>query len=178
MKKVLFFTCLVIVSQVSFSQISKNQWLVGGSVDFFTRKQGEIRATEIHFSPNAGYFFANKFAGGLRLNLNSEKVKGEDNVAVYLLFAPFLRYYFLPVDNKVNILGDISYGFGSTGESDKRSLNEFSIQAGPSVFVTKNIGLEFALFYKSTGGDAYGDKRANHFGLNVGFQVHLGNAKK
>jgi hypothetical protein len=177
MKKILFVAFFVIVSQVTFSQISKNQWLAGGSVDFHTSKQ-DIRKTEFNFGPNAGYFFANKFAGGLRLDLNSQKVKGEDDVAVYLLFATFLRYYFLPVDNKVNILGDISYGFGSTGESDKKSLNEFSIQAGPSVFVTKNIGLEFALFYKSTGGDALGDKRSNRFGLNVGFQVHLGSAKK
>ena len=28
--------------------------------------------------------------------------------------------------------------------------------------------------YTSAGGDAYGDDRLNNFGVNVGFQVHLG----
>lgn len=178
MKKVLFCALLVISGQVTFSQVSKNQWLVGGMVGFETARIDEDGYTDFDFSPNAGYFFANKFAGGLRLTFESVKVKDAGDAVSDLLFAPFLRYYFLPVDKKVNIFGDVSYGFGSISAEDKASKNEFAIQAGPSVFVTPNVGLEFTLYYKSAGGDAFGDERMNRFGLNVGFQVHLGNAKK
>jgi hypothetical protein len=178
MKKVLFCALLVISGQLGFSQVSKNQWLVGGMVGFESAKYGDSRYTAFNFSPNAGYFFANKFAGGLRLTFESKKVKDAGDASSDLLFAPFLRYYFLPVDKKVNIFGDVSYGFGSAGTEDKSSKNEFAIQAGPSVFVSPTVGLEFTLYYKSAGGDAYGDERLNRFGLNVGFQVHLGNAKK
>lgn len=178
MKKVLFAALMTIAVQGVFAQVNKGQWLVGGGAGFDSHKHGDSKATEITFSPNAGYFFIDKFAGGLRFDITSVKPKGSD-ASSSLLIAPFVRYYFLEAAQKVNIFADASYGFGSLksgGESE--SQNGFAITAGPAVFLTPNTALEFALQYRSLSGDAYGDDNFNSFGVKVGFQIHLGSAKK
>lgn len=178
MKKVLFAALTMIAVQSVSAQINKGQWLVGGSAGFESQKHGDAKATSITFSPNAGYFFADKFAGGLRVDLQSVKPKGSDATTSFAV-APFLRYYFLPAAEKLNILADASYGFGSVKSGgSSESANMFAISAGPAVFLSPNTALEFALQYRSWGGDAYGDDRLNSFGVNIGFQIHLGSAKK
>lgn len=180
MKKVLFAAFLLVSSNAIFAQVNKGQWLAGGNIGFESEKRGDEKATNFTISPNAGYFFIDNFAGGLRVNFNSTKVDGADDASTYFTAAPFLRYYFLPAAQKVNVFADASYGFGSAGGDDKESINEFAIQAGPAVFLSPNTALEFTLYYKSAGGDYYenadGD-RYNRFGLNIGFQVHLGGKK-
>ena len=177
MKKVLFVFSVLGISLTSFGQINKGQWLVGGTAGFESSKVGDIESTKsttFTFSPNAGYFFINNLAGGLRVNVSSIKDEGEDAFTT-VLFAPFARYYFLPAEQKVNIFADASYGFGSMKQGESESFNQFAFAAGPAVFLSPNTALEFALQYRSQGGDAYGgDDHLNSFGVNVGFQVHLG----
>jgi hypothetical protein len=179
MKKVLFAAFLLVSSHSMFAQVNQGQWLVGGSAGFESGKFGDDETnkyTRINVSPNAGYFFIDKLAGGLRLGFESTKVKSADDANSTFSLAPFVRYYFLDAGEKVNIFLDGSYGFGSEGGDEKESFNEFAFMAGPAVFLSPNTALEFALYYKSAGGDLYGgDDRFNRFGLNIGFQVHLGN---
>ncbi|WP_205510903.1 outer membrane beta-barrel protein [Longitalea arenae] len=181
MKKVLFAAFLLVSSNAIFAQVNKGQWLVGGTAGFNSFKQGDSKSTSVWISPNAGYFFIDKLAGGLRVNFNSDKAKGADDAYTSFGVAPFLRYYFLDAAQKVNVFADASYGFDKAGTDDKASGNNFSIMAGPAVFLTPNTALEFALYYKSYGGDLYenldGD-RENNFGLSIGFQIHLGGGKK
>ena len=178
MKKLIFVFSLLIVSIFSFSQVNKGQFLVGGAAGFESSKFGDnddSKVTSFTFSPNAGYFFINNLAGGLRFSINSVKEKGEDASSTVLI-SPFARYYFLPASQKVNIFADASYGFGSVKFGDEsESMNQFAFAAGPAVFLSPNTALEFTLQYRSQGGDAYGgDDRLNNFGVNVGFQIHLG----
>jgi hypothetical protein len=161
MKKVLFAALMTIAVQVN-----KGQWLAGGNVGFNSQKWGDADANKVSkftFSPNAGYFFIDQLAGGLRVTFESEKVKSEDKAESTLIIAPFARYYFLPAAQKVNIFADASYGFGSTGTEDKASLSGFAFAAGPAIFLTPNTAL---------------DDRRNSFGVNIGFQVHLGGGAK
>lgn len=176
MKKVLFSFVLLTLSFSAFTQINKGQWLVGGSAGFESTKYGDVdesKYTTFNISPNAGYFFIDNLAGGARVSFSSFKEKGEDASSSFL-FAPFARYYFLPAAQKVNIFADASYGFGSMKDGESDGFNQFAIAAGPAVFLSPNTALEFTLQYRSAGGDAYGDDRLNTFGVNVGFQVHLG----
>jgi hypothetical protein len=178
MKKLIFAACFLTFATTSFSQINKGQWLAGGSASLNFTKYGSDdndKVTTVSVAPDLGYFFINNFAGGARINLTSLKAKGAEDAETSFLFAPFVRYYFLPSTQKVNVFADASYGFGSVksgGESD--GMNQFAIAAGPAVFLSPNTALEFTLQYSSAGGDAYGDDRLNNFGFNVGFQVHLG----
>lgn len=182
MKKLFIAAILIATAQTASSQIYKGQWLVGGNAGFETGKFGDADATKytsVFLNPNAGYFFINNLAGGLRLSLESTKYKVNDDATSSFLFAPFVRYYFLPAAQRVNVFADGSFGIGSMNDGDGESFNQYSIMAGPAIFLTPNTALEFALQYRSSGGDAYGgDDRQNNFGLNIGFQVHLGNAGK
>jgi hypothetical protein len=182
MKKVLFAMFLTVIGSTAFSQanINKGDWMLGGTAGFNSSKMKDVdesQTTTIHISPDAGYFFINQFAGGVRFQFTSEKVKGED-ASTSVLAAPFLRYYFLPSTNKANVFLDASYCFGSvkynpgTG-SVTNDLNQFGVTGGLALFLNPATALEFGLGYTSAGGDAIGDKRVNNIGFNIGFQIHL-----
>lgn len=173
---------LLVASSSMYAQINKGNWLVGGNVGFESGKTGdfdESKYTTFTIAPNAGYFFIDQLAAGLRLDVTSTKYKEADDPSSSFALAPFVRYYFLDPAQKVNIFGDASFGFGSEKEDgESASINEYSIMAGPAIFLSPNTALEFGLYYKSRGGEAYkfGDdqERWNRFGLQIGFQIHLG----
>lgn len=179
MRKILFAIVFLTLTSIASAQIYKGQYMVGGNASFSSSKYADIEGsvTNIEFNPNFGYFFINNLAGGLRLGLSSFKEEDEDAFTTFSA-SPFLRYYFLPAAQKVNLFADASYGFGSIGSDDKESFNQYSIMAGPAIFLTPNTALEFGVHFTSQGGDAVGDNRYNTFGLNIGFQIHLGGASR
>lgn len=181
MKKLLFAAFVTFSAFTVSAQTNKGQWLVGGDASFSSTKQDEYKTTSFSVSPNAGYFFIDNFAGGLRLDLTNSTEKFGDfkfkttSTAV----APFVRYYFLPIGDKAKLFGDASFGFGSMKEKEddddeiKTNFTAFSIAAGPAFFLTPNTALEVTLGYTSTKiKDA--EDATNGFGINVGFQIHLG----
>lgn len=174
------FLTVTVSTVFSQANINKGDWMLGGTAGFNSSKMenvDESKTTTFNISPDAGYFFINQFAGGVRFQFTSEKVKGEDATSS-VLAAPFLRYYFLPSTKKANVFLDASYGFGSikynpgTG-SVTDGLNQFGFTGGVAVFLTPATALEFGLGYTSVGGDAIGDNRVNNIGFNIGFQIHL-----
>ncbi len=189
MKKVLIAAFLLVSSNAIFAQVNKGQWLVGGSAGFNHSSQGDVKQTDISLAPDAGYFFIDQLAAGLRPEFQYSKNKTKTgtststNSGTMFTLAPFVRYYFMPSGEMLNIFADASYGFGSAKAKGGSSVsgNYYQIKAGPAIFLTPNTALELALYYRSLGGDlhenAAGD-RDNNFGLSVGFQIHLGGGKK
>ena len=179
MKKVLFAAILLVSSNAIFAQVDQGQILAGGNAGFNSSKEGDYKVTDFNISPDIGYFFINQFAGGLRVSYMHSKTKLNSSSSTTNSYwvAPFVRYYFMPSGEKLNLFADGSYGFGSskTSGSSSVSANYYQIMAGPALFLSPNTALEFALYYRSYGGDAYKTDRNNNFGLNIGFQVHLGN---
>lgn len=202
MKKVVLFFAVAIAAVSANAQTDKGQWLVGGNASFNTSKSdfgfvedeeiADAKTTNLSLNPNAGYFFMNNLAGGLRVNLSSTSTKGEHEQgdvkatsSIYTI-APFVRYYFVSLnDNKVKLFGDASYGFGSTKSKievdgdevadGSASVSSFGIAAGPAFFLSPNTALEVTLNYNST---KFEDSDANgSFGIGVGFQIHLGGKK-
>lgn len=184
MKKLLFFLIVVFSSTVTYSQdkvqtwfprILKGDWLAGGHAGYTSYRVSNVpnsQSSEFDFKPDIGYLFADKLAAGVRFDYTSYKQPGIDAYST-LQAAPFVRYYILPSAKKINLFGDVSYGFGSRGQSNKESYNYFGAYAGPAFFLNEHISLDGGLYYKRYGGDAYPDTYSS-IGFRAGFQIHLG----
>ena len=181
MKKVIILTTIVLVfSLPSLSQITKGNWLVGGvgriSSQIENLNSTDVSSVSIDLSPNIGYFFLDKFAVGVKLNVGFDKVKftGGVSKATHLGIGPFFRYYFLKTDNRVNILAETAYQYlhntGNNGASDYENVIAFS--AGPVIYFNSSVGIEFLINYEIINNQK--DRvNAKTISLGVGFQIHL-----
>lgn len=187
MKKILLATLFVTSIGTAFSQgnINKGDWMLGGNAGFTSQKQGDYKTTSFNLSPDAGYFFINNFAGGLKAVISSSKTEyssAESKTSGYEV-APFVRYYFLPASQKVNLFADASFGFGQNKYDNgltesKSNFTSLGVKAGPAIFITPATALEIALGYNSTKVKNV-DNRENQFGITFGFQIHIpGTIKK
>jgi hypothetical protein len=182
MKKILFVTFFAAVTNLAFSQgnIRKGDWMVGGNVNFSSSKYADADNSykQFQLSPNAGYFFINQLAGGLRLNLNSSRYEAlATQKSTHFTIAPFVRYYFLPATQKINVFADAGYGFGevktTSGSSEQSyNINGFAGKAGIAIFLTPAAALEFSIGFDSDK-EEFASKRYNTVSTGFGFQIHL-----
>lgn len=153
MKKITLVFVLFIVVLNANAQINKGQWMIGGRANFSYTKSGDDigvthftnKATSLELLPGAGYFFMNKFCGGVRTGLsysntqsNSGGVSGtlhtvassQVKITSFIL-SPFLRYYFLPATSKVNILADISYAYNHRKQDINYNQSQYDENPNP-----------------------------------------------
>jgi hypothetical protein len=175
----------------SFGQLTKGNWLVGGTGNFLTSKNTYTSPTysstseriDINISPNVGYFIIDKLAAGLRSSFSKYKEQvngaggGYSNLNRFE-FGPFMRYYFLSAEKQYNILSDINYQYGLYWFTPtKGSINTFSASAGPVIYFNSSVGMEFLLGYYSRkeviqqNGDIINHQKG--FQIGIGFQIHL-----
>ena len=198
MKHSFLLGMVLLFSSVAFSQINKRQWLIGGSGSLFTTKltnSGQstytAKGSGIILSPNVGYFPVNNLIGGLRTYFGYSHNKGGYNngYAAYTQTSwqtqvgPFVRYYFLPAQHKMNLLADASYfvgwthtkenSYNSAYQKHKDRLHGYSFSAGPVWFLNPATALELTLDYSNN----YLPSRNTGVYLNVGLQVHLRKGK-
>jgi len=182
MKQITFLT--IFISALAFSsngQITKNNWMVGGSGRVAFQKQtlinSEAKGTNINVLPAAGYFFIDKFAGGLKARLALDRVEFNGGVskATQLGIGPFLRYYFLDPDNRVNLFAETAYQylhFSGNNSAPSDAANVFTFSVGPVIYFNTSVGIEFTANY-----ELYNNKDAGidgkTFFLSIGFQIHL-----
>mgnify|MGYP002078343719 CR=1 FL=1 len=182
MKKGYLILTLGILSFISsFGQITKNNWMVGGNgMISFSNQTGSSASAKgqyITVSPNIGYFFIDKMAGGIRSKYGFSKVTSGPIVAKSSRFniGPFVRYYFLDKANRVNCFADAAFQFGkSWGNNNAPSENDqnFTISAGPVIYFNSSVGLEFAINYGMDRGKI-DDPKVNTLFFTLGFQIHL-----
>ncbi len=164
----------------SNSQISKDNWMLGGIVSYASTKYNSTNFGDPHTSynwqikPNIGYFFVDKLAAGLRANIS--KVGDRDRGQSYTDFnvGPYVRYYLLKADKLVNILTEAGYAFGFEKGSmpGTTSKNAFSFSAGPVMYFNNVVGLEMLLSYSTYKFSKFAGSN-NSIMLGVGLQVHL-----
>jgi hypothetical protein len=188
-KRLFISFVLAILSNSIYSQLTKGNWLVGGTGKFYDYKSeyssatysNEAEYTQIDISPNVGYFVADKLAFGLRPTFSSIKGKVttvgglSTNVQRYWI-GPFARYYFLAAEKQANIVTDVSYQFGLfNAGGQKGDLRSFSALAGPVVYFNTSVGLELLLGYSYSKEDVemYQKEIRKGFQISVGFQIHL-----
>lgn len=194
MKKSLYLILFLLTTNSIRGQLTKGHWLVGGSASFnsykneiFSNSYNENgKYTQIDLSPNVGYFFADRFALGLKTTFTS--IKGEYTVAggngrggsdnQRYLFGAFGRYYFLEEAKQTNLLVEASYQAGIIRGTNntKGNLNNFSISAGPVIYFNPSVGIEFLLGYV-TNSEKYTSQVLSEnkkgFQLSIGLQIHL-----
>lgn len=218
MKRLLLLATITILHYPAASQLNKGQWMVGGAGQYSSNQLdaeysvGTAHSTskQLEMSPGAGYFFATRLAAGLRLEIVSSNVSsntGSSPVPGYIYntdsysknsaigFAPFVRYYFLKPDKKINLFADGSfkytfnrartrlYEYSQNGtnppvlmeskSSTKFTAHAFALSAGPAFFINPSIALELTVGY-SLGKNE--DQRGNNetFLVGAGFNIHLG----
>jgi hypothetical protein len=185
----LFFA--LVISTTAFTQLSKRQVLLGGSLRFESVEENyypgaTYKGTNIFVSPAVGIFVVNKLAGGVRVDFSSYKSNSSnvETKQTTMAFSPFVRYYFLPVPSKINAFLDVGYllsktkwnSFSNPAFTDKS--RGFQVLAGPSLFLTEQIALEFTIGYRHTTSDEWGPgldaNKSTTISSGLGLQVHFG----
>ena len=150
----------------------------------------EVKESNMSFNPKVGYFFSDKFAFGVELNVLSgkteETVFGNPNVVTEekqngIGAGVFARYYFLNLGQRFKTYTEASLGFGSikselngTETSNVSGLG-LNFDLGINYFVTDNIAINFGLAnvlgYNSTkvefpnGGEVKSNELSGNFNI-------------
>lgn len=177
MRKITFFILLALLVNITNAQITKGNWMLGGEVsysstDYNSENFSSVKSYYLKISPQAGFFFRDKLAAGVKAGINSEGVR-VNNFTDFNI-GPFVRYYFLSPENRVNLLAEglYQYGFDKFSNANSVSKNTFSFSVGPAIYFNSVVGLEILASY-STYKFADIEGRNNTIMIGVGLQVHL-----
>lgn len=185
MKIVLLLITTMFLSIQGIGQLTEGNWLIGGNAAFRKNKSfngvsyiSKVRLLDLN--ANAGYFFIDKLAAGMKFEvfMRNEKAleaPATSQSATKLGVGPFIRYYFLPYDNRVNLFSEAHFMYTTTilRGSTKGSFdhNQFGGSIGAVAFFNSSVGIEMMVTY-----DRYNstpDYNRSQFQYKMGFQIHL-----
>lgn len=178
---ILFILTIAIFSNFADGQITKGNWLVGGTGSFSSQfeKTSTFNANgiQIRVSPDIGYFVVDKFAVGVMPSFAYSKVKYNGGAAIshQVSIGPFIRYYFLKPEKIVNIFAAIAYQYGvisNDNASASQYSNTFTFSAGTVAYFNSSVGIELTANYEIYN-SPNASMSANTFILGIGFQIHL-----
>lgn len=155
MKRITLLTSFCFLTFICYSQITRDNWLLGGAASFRASKYalGGVSSKQniVNLSGDVGYFIIDKFAVGLKPGYSRTETNSPHNISNTYEIGPFVRYYFLPVERYVNIFSDLSYqyGFLKTNQGVKQNSNNFSGLLGCAAFFNRSVALEFTVGYSS-----------------------------
>lgn len=175
---------ILLFSVLGQAQITKGNWMVGGSGSFKSTKTETLSdGTKpyddrliLNISPNIGYFFYDKLAAGMKLSYTYDNLYSQNYH--YFGTGPFIRYYFLKPDKLINLLLQAQYNYyGGGGKTEdgrdtgKFHNNGYGFKTGPAIFFNSSVALELTLEYNSTRLNS--TLLENEFMIGIGFQIHL-----
>ena len=160
--------------KVGATPIKKGNWIVGGALGS-TGYSFEDESFNINISPRAGYFISDGIAVGLELGTgfttHKKPLKNEWNYKVM----PFVRYYFPEGASETGrFFGQGGIGISGTDGSTSETSFAFSINAGYSHFVSRNVALEAIVGYNYSKSNQANATAQNGLGIAFGFQIFLG----
>jgi uncharacterized cupredoxin-like copper-binding protein len=178
----LFLAIIVLFSLTTKAQIKKGNWMMGGTGNITSYENKSIqngndvgdKGNTINIAPNIGYFFINRLVLGTIGSLsftNSNRYESRNYG-----FGPFIRYYFLKEDKRINFFAHANYTFGEyKSGSTITGSNGYRVKAGPVIFFNKNVGMEITLDYNSSKIKVSEPNISSYKALqvSVGFQIHL-----
>ncbi len=179
-----FFFVFATLSTVN-AQITKGNWMIGGGANFnfdkseVTNSNGftsSSRVTNFRITPVIGYFVNDKFALGLSPFLAFSNPEGSNNNTSSYGAGPFVKYYFLKTENRINLFAQTSYFLAYTKNlSGTGRSSSFEFKTGPVYYFNSSVGLELTLNYKNDNlnNNSGSEGTSNRISFNIGFQVHL-----
>jgi hypothetical protein len=192
MKGVFFIIISLFFATASFAQLEKRTWLVGGSASFYSYSREfstpaffvRYKVLSMDLAASVGYFPIDKLSVGLRPDMTwvkkhwtqaSPGVGGAYGNNFRYKVGPFVRYYFLNMERRFNLLSDICYQFGTNYPTGGRGTYEsFFIKGGVEVFFSSTAGVEVLLGYANYKGSSEDlTNIKNGFQVSIGFQLHL-----
>jgi hypothetical protein len=197
MRKGILSLAIIMMAAICVNgQTEKGYWLIGGSAAFSSTSQtiesNKYTATTFGILPVGGYFIIDNLAVGAGISYLSQSSTSTEaaipNItfssttttsSTSFAFAPFIRYYFLPLGKSAKLYGNASFGFGSGSDknaasSETISTTAWQIAAGPAFFLNKHTALEIALGYGANSEKENGTQLTqNAFEIEVGFQIHF-----
>jgi len=180
MNRITFIVLLTLISIASNSQITKKNWMLGGNISYASTNYNSSNYGAPHttyylqVSPNIGYFFVDKLAGGIRASINKTGEKARNQSYTDFNIGPYFRYYFLASEKQVNVVTEAAYlyGFETGTASEKAFKNTFSFSAGPVIYFNNVVGVEMLVSY-STYKFSIAEGSNNTIRFGIGLQVHL-----
>ena len=162
------------------SQITKWNWMLGGNLSYASTNYNSRNYEDPHtaynlkLSPNVGYFFVDKLAGGVKASINKNGDKDRRQSYTDFNIGPYIRYYLLAPDKQVNIVTEAVYlyVFEKGTPPDKTFKNTFSFSAGPVIYFNNVVGLEMLIDY-STYKFSIIEGNNNTIRFSIGLQIHL-----
>lgn len=175
-----FFIVFTTVLTVN-AQITKGNWMVGGSGNFSSSKaesnSSVSEGTSINLFADIGYFPLDKFVVGLTPSVGYSKTKGNSDSSTGFGIGVFTRYYFLEYEKKINLFSHLEYNFFNnyTGGNKTTTSNNFIIKGGPVIYLNSSVGIELTLNYENSKFNSLNgsDSTFKNFSVGIGFQIHL-----
>jgi len=172
MKKQILATILFLALSFSAnSQITKGNWMLGGDANFYYSNTSISTSSNysIFINPNIGYFIKDRLAIGSQLGISF------NDSSTSLSLNPFIRYYLLKQDKKINYFTEAGFGYGAIFSKNTNSTYKtigYNIKAGSVFFLNDVIGLEFSLKYLY-GKQLSFNTTSQNLIIGFGFQIHL-----
>lgn len=174
----LLFIASLLFTGVANAQITKGNWMVGGSGSFksytskrFDNGNNTFKYNFTEISPNIGYFFIDKLVVGTKINLTF--TKSLDVLDKSYNIGPFIRYYFLKPENQINVFAQANFGYGEyiNDDNSKFPTRNYGFKVGPVIYLNSSVALEMGLEYNKSNENSTLD--SNYFQISLGFQIHL-----
>ncbi len=178
MNRVIYSVLLIFAAINASSQITKQNWLIGGAASFRASKYefggNSSKQSNLELTGDVGYFIIDKFAIGIKPAYSRSKLSYPVTIVNTYEIGPFARYYLLPTERSANIFSELSYqyGFMKTNQGVSQNSNNFSGVVGCSLFFNNSVALEFTLGFSSYLYNRNQGK-VNSFIAGIGFHFHL-----
>lgn len=190
MKTISILLLCSLLTNYSFSQVDKGNWLIGGNgfAKFYKQENinpgGQIvisRQTDVNANILIGRFVADRFVIGAMPYFASyrSKVLPDGNIHSRIDqygLGVFTRYYMQPSDKAINFLFETSYQAGVYSfVPTKGRSSMFSASAGSVFFFNSSVGLEVLAGYQQRRVKIGTSPNFTDRGLdiNIGFQFYL-----
>lgn len=179
----LFFIATILFTVSANSQITKGNWMVGGSGSFINYKStypdNNTKSTQagyaLDLAPNVGYFVVDNFSIGSIVGFSFNNPSGSANNSLSFGLAPFVRYYFRKSDKIINPFLQASYSFNRSKiieEGVYNTSSEYRIKGGSAFFLNSSVALEITIEFNSAIKNR-NNFQYDNFTTGIGLQIHL-----